>query len=1438
MVTFEELRQASNEAYQAGEVERAKRIKADALQAREFETLRSQSNEAYQAGDKELAVDLRDQALSIQKGMTESAFTGIGRGIKAAPVLMAEGISEDAALAFDFAFDTNSAPEVTKFFKEFRDENDLNPYTSSGKITEELVAFGIGILPPLIVLGRINQGVKLLKAGKKIPVPKSGLFKSADKLANTKTAKALLGSKKKLAAATAGTVLAYETLVTPSNRATLSDTYDVLPDFLRTESDVGLEGREEASRRLRNKLRRGTESGILSLAFDTALPVVGATVRGVGSLPVVGDAVSAVGRATTNAFTMASNYLGSTRIGEGIGKGFNKYLKASGGADSQIFENLQDEISTSEEARRQGVQYFSAFDNATSSFIDALKLPKFRRQKSTEARSSLESFLNGNSTALDGFSKQAQRAGEKLLDLNLRMQDDMLFDIERSLRSIPIRMGGQQATAAMQAKKESLEIAREEILKNQKAQRVYLRRRFDVHENPVSFYSKGIDPDSAVYKEALNEIKTNLRNQNLGLSEQGLEQEARKTLFSSLGMESVYHGMDPKAAAKVMVESLKKGRADNVRLGGPLLDVADDMFIKRKPLMDASPNLQKLMGVRDDLKENFIFTIDNLAQTSGGLRFYRQMAQDPALTKSQGVGLDLLRSGGRPSVIKLDELGEMQSTTAPSSFGSMATRESIEGAEKELQTLGYVKLGEFDNAATFNGSYGDLSGAYVAPEIADAISVGARMGQSPMNEAAALAVQAKGLVQKLAIIPNPLSQIRNILGNMQMLAANGLFGRDMDFVDAARMHSGNLATLDEEGVQSMARMMGEMGVRDSSLLVKAVKELQSVGKDLSVAGKVGEVSTKFFDSLPLMKFFEKTYSESDSFFKVMSVLGERSRYATAISKAVDIEDAAMMSSVQRELIDQGIAKRSTNSRGDMLFLDVLAADTVKDTMPIYSRVGSAVKALDKVPFLGSFTSFASENIRNSVNTMTRGLKELSFKASDQLKQEIGEQKARQLERSMRAIGSQRLTSYISVAGIAPYAATQASMKATGTTQEQMDAAQTQLAPYTAGHQFIVLNNDQRGKMQLVDQSYVAPYSFVYDPVRAALREYSEKGELDKGAAERIASGVWAGLSSYAEPFGSESMAFERLRDSLPSDNPIGRGGKTSLGSPIWRDSDPLGDKVAKGVTHVLGGFIPAYVKMFGEERKGELEEGRLVRSITGTPTAQGLQYTSEEELARIISGFTPITLDLRKDFNFKGKEYLSLRSSAKTAASRAIRDNDTTSQEMISSWNSYLNNLYRDQSKLYADIKAAKKIGLSDPEIRKNLVQVAGLGRREATIIMRGEFAPGLASRDLIKDINLEVREGQARVTDNPPYAEFNRLSNERRLMPLAERTEEPVEVPVEAAPVEMQVTPPVAANPAPTASAAAPVQQADTGLRQFIPSTLLGDFRNMDIARRLGMGQ
>ena len=233
MLSFSELKDASIEAYEAGDKERAFKIRDDALEAKKFEELKAQAIAAYEAGDKELAFDLRDQSLAIEKGMTESAFTGIGRGIKAAPVTIAQGLLESGAAAYDAAMDTNYASSVSDSFEEFKKENDLNPYTAAGQITEEIVSFGLGFIPIAGWLGRANSVAKAAKAGRTIAKPKSGFFKSADSFGRSSTGKALLGSRAKLAGATALGTVGYETLVTPSNRATLSDTYDVLPDFLR-----------------------------------------------------------------------------------------------------------------------------------------------------------------------------------------------------------------------------------------------------------------------------------------------------------------------------------------------------------------------------------------------------------------------------------------------------------------------------------------------------------------------------------------------------------------------------------------------------------------------------------------------------------------------------------------------------------------------------------------------------------------------------------------------------------------------------------------------------------------------------------------------------------------------------------------------------------------------------------------------------------------------------------------------------------------------------------------------------------------------------------------------------------------------------------------------------------------------------------------------------
>ena len=59
-------------------------------------------------------------------------------------------------------------------------------------------------------------------------------------------------------------------LITPDGRATLSDSFDVFPDFLKTEEDINLSGSAEGGRKLRNKLRSGFEAGAFSLGFDIA----------------------------------------------------------------------------------------------------------------------------------------------------------------------------------------------------------------------------------------------------------------------------------------------------------------------------------------------------------------------------------------------------------------------------------------------------------------------------------------------------------------------------------------------------------------------------------------------------------------------------------------------------------------------------------------------------------------------------------------------------------------------------------------------------------------------------------------------------------------------------------------------------------------------------------------------------------------------------------------------------------------------------------------------------------------------------------------------------------------------------------------------------------------------------------------------------------------
>jgi len=96
-------------------------------------------------------------------------------------------------------------------------------------------------------------------------------------------------------------------------------------------------------------------------------------------------------------------------------------------------------------------------------------------------------------------------------------------------------------------------------------------------------------------------------------------------------------------------------------------------------------------------------------------------------------------------------------------------------------------------------------------------------------------------------------------------------------------------------------------------------------------------------------------------------------------------------------------------------------------------------------------------------------------------------------------------------------------------------------------------------------------------------------------------------------------------------------------------------------------------------------------------------------------------------------------------------------------WGNYLDNLYREQSKLYADIQSARKLGLSETEIRKNLINKAKLGSKEVNMIMQGKFFPTAATRELAKEINaMRKAEGRSFVEGRVPFNSFNAMSRQR----------------------------------------------------------------------------
>jgi hypothetical protein len=1322
----------------------------------------------------------------------------IARGMGAGAVGLGQGIAELGAAGLDALLDTNYSQPTTDFFVGAKENLGLDPETTAGLAAEGLTNFGLAFIPIAGWLGRAGQVAK----GAEVLGKGGRMARSAEAFGSSRAGKAFVGSRARLAGTTTMAAGVSDFFVSPDGMGTLSDAFDALPDILETEQNTGLTGRDEAFRRLRNKLRVGAEGTAFGAAFEGLFPAARLTAQGISMVPGVPLAARTIVR-------------GMEAIGNKLeGTTMQKYLSARGLTPEDLFLGAESAEAFTKTQRSEAEKSLIAFEQAAKKFApNAIqKLRGTGRAGHDQLYDGLFRFLQGTDDALASYGKEIVEPATQMRDQITRMSTIIADQVSESNLSPELKA---QMLATFNDNMGG-----------------YVRRLYKKFEDP----DWALDPNvtrSPTFKRAVDQVQEVFESMDRARVREGslaqvrpadvVRADAEQETKRLIGLDSKNTNLSDEAILELRGTKAARGKQ---QLGGkPLYNIAEGLLEERSKLLTKSPALRELMGEIKDPKQAFLRTVEDMSRIVAGNKLYDSTLSQFGKTGAQAQQM-INQSAGRavPLVV----------------YGPDAEQVG----EELVRSKGYVRLGEPGKDTVFGGSYGAMTGAYVAPEIFGALTTPQSMTQGFLNEALALALQAKGAAQAAKTVFSPITQVRNFLSGSFLTMANGNIMRGMPFSDSFRLTGAKAANLSDDEFRSMYELVGNLGLREQNITVEEFRNLLREGSDLSVAGKFQSAGKTLKDQIPFANTLERLYSGTDTYWKMVNWSAERAKYNNAFRRAGLTPDG--VNNLSEILVRSGLGSRTSELTGTASYLDTLAGDIVKNTQPTYGRVPEAVKMVRRIPVVGNFVAFPAEVIRNTANIVDQGLRDMGFKASDELIGAIGADAARVLERQIRAVGAQRLSGYLASAIAVPSGVQAAAARTLGWGEEgnpTIEDLNKIAAYYTKGHQLIPISAAGDPNVEYLDLSYMMPYDFALAPARAAMQLYSEKGSVGASEAEQIRTAVFAGLGKLFEPFASESLVGERLA------NVTVRGGRTPTGLQLFTENTPLGDRAKTAFTHVAGAYIPGAAEMIFTERGGEFVPGRVTRAVTGMPSATGQEFDRYEEGAALVTGLRPLRAQLDQTFKYKGFEYNQARRDATSVFSRVANANDTTPEQVVAAYQKANEQLMRGQAQLFDLVETARRLGLNDRQIRQQLTGEARLGTTEIRNIMNGRFDPLSLSDDRVKTVMREGRT-QARVTTRLPSREIRAIErqlNRQQLIPQNFTDPVPVEIApqAEAAPLFGVASGQVAQGPAVTlapvalpapAPAAQQAQQAPAG--NIPPLGLLGSdpvsqARNAEIAQR-----
>jgi hypothetical protein len=1234
-----------------------------------------------------------------------SWYTSVAAGIASGIIKIPEGVFSLAAELIDLGADTNLAGDVDRFFDKLNPFEEVAEENGIGRLTEALIQVGVPGAIGFKAANKLARNItaRALKAKRANAFASFKNTKDRAKLSTALDKVKELNTKARAPRFAVGLMggAAGEVFVADVEKiGTFGDMFEGGPTQLDRDE---VYGREEAARRLVNRLKFGSES----IAFTPF-------VYGVGK----------------SAKLLASRGKDLAYSNSRFARWLDKYVRAPfsprGGLTQELFdeEKIKEALKASDQGRAKEI-----VDNITKE-VDRLYpdaeniIGKAGKAERTKFFTSLNEVLFGgnikkplNKNALDDLLKQFDD-----LNVSAEAKGNIVGSLnnarEEFVKLIDILDANAQGTKLNKGVSDLQTLLKDRVTN-------WIGGTYRIFEEPkrgfLTLFNRYTPTDEA--KEGA-----------IRFFREQIAKEAGDTGFNVATSDKYFR------EAKVQVESLlnavrNKGKPKALALGEYINKTMEGRpgadFVKQ--VIDGTglppKEIRQLLGEITDPRYSIYNAITNL---SGVARTTAYLSS--VVAKNDQIQ----KAGGRGFFWNSVEEGEQALRSNTTGIRMVPVDDIV----KELPGSG-----KFVNPA---------AGKFTTVEIAEALKnanniAGGLQGfvRGEGKEGAEAAVS--WMYRNLLLFPKGISQLaktvfsipthlRNMFSAFGFAGANGtLF--DTEFYKSAFAEGIEVSGLLKAGApsakaQAAYRELLELGVVNSQVQIADLKALLT---DVRLGQQVANIDTTISPFMNKMRkvrdFFQGKYVAEDDTFKIANYVVELKRLKNYRANGRPVNRNVIKLPESELNIKYNVARKNGFKGTYDEFLDDFAlkteaADIVKNTVPNYAFVGSAVRTARLLP-IGNFMSFPSEMIRTTTNIVEQGLKELRHVPAPGVRvkgsniglfvtEVLEDGTERVVSNNARNLGTYKtgLTRLLGMAtfttGI-PIALTEGAAALYDVTKDELDALRRFVPEWSKNSTLIPIRDDD-GELRYIDFSHSNAYDIISRPLRTVVNNIQQGDLTDEQLLTGFVNGITEASAEIMNPFISESIWTEATADLIV------RGGRTADGRRLYTEQTSAGDKAAIRFLHLGNALAPSYKQYV-----------RLLQAATETPTKRGEELDVGPEIAGFM-GLRPIKVDPLRSMGFKIANYQRGIRNARREFTGGyfglLKGGPVEVNDIITRFAKSNNARFDVMQEMKKDINAAETLGVGTNELLTQFKD-RQISDKNFTNLRIGRFEPYFPSEDI-----------------------------------------------------------------------------------------------------------